>query len=120
MFEICLKRGWSQLSRRTLDLCKMVEKRMWLSMAPLRQFKQMPMEVIKKVEKKDFPWERYFDLNPQEIGELVGIAKVGKLIHKISKVTYIQPITRLLLRVELKITPDFMWDEKVHGTAEAF
>jgi len=54
MFEICLKRGWSQLSRRTLDLCKMVEKRMWLSMSPLRQFKQMPMEVIKKVEKKDF------------------------------------------------------------------
>ena len=51
-------------------------------MSPLRQFKQMPMEVIKKVEKKDFPWERYFDLNPQEIGELVGIAKVGKLIHK--------------------------------------
>ena len=35
-------------------------------------------------------------------------------------VTYVQPITRSLLRVELKITPDFMWDEKVHGTAEAF
>ena len=44
MFEICLKRGWSQLSRRALDLCKMVEKRMWLSMSPLCQFKQMPME----------------------------------------------------------------------------
>ena len=43
MFEICLKQGWSQLSRRALDLCKMVEKRMWLSMSPLRQFKQMPM-----------------------------------------------------------------------------
>ena len=35
-------------------------------------------------------------------------------------VTYVQPITRSLLRVELKITPDFMWNEKVHGTAEAF
>ncbi|PKC16297.1 Sec63-domain-containing protein [Rhizophagus irregularis] len=127
MFEICLKRGWSQLSRRALDLCKMVERRMWLSMSPLRQFKQMPMEVVKKIEKKDFPWERYFDLNPQEIGELVGIPKVGKLIHKfihqfpkLELVTYVQPITRSLLRVELKITPDFMWDEKVHGTAEAF
>src|SRR2546430_1586241 len=60
----------------------MVERCMWLSMSPLRQFKQMPMEVIKKIEKKDFPWERYFDLNPQEIGELVGVPKVGKLIHK--------------------------------------
>ena len=52
MFEICPKRDWSQLSRRVLNLCKMVEKRMWLSMSPLHQFKQMPMEVIKKVEKR--------------------------------------------------------------------
>ena len=78
MFEICLK----PISRRALDLCKMVEKRMWLSMS-LSQFKQMPMEVIKKVEKKDFPWE------------------------------YVQPITRSLLRVELKITHDFMWQTKI-------
>ncbi|THU93124.1 hypothetical protein K435DRAFT_861821 [Dendrothele bispora CBS 962.96] len=35
MFEICLK------------LCKMVEKRMWGSMTPLRQFKGVPMEVIR-------------------------------------------------------------------------
>ena len=28
--------------------------------------------------------------------------------------------SQLLLRVELKITLHFMWDEKVHGTDEAF
>ena len=39
---------------------------------------------------------------------------------KLELVTYVQPITRSLLRVELKITPKFMWDEKVHGMAEAF
>ncbi|CAG8675083.1 6955_t:CDS:2 [Cetraspora pellucida] len=127
MFEICLKRGWSQLSRRALDLCKMVEKRMWLSMSPLRQFKQISSEVIKRIEKKDFPWERYFDLNPQEIGELVGIPKGGKTIYKyvhqfpkLELQTFVQPITRSLLRVELKITPDFQWEEQVHGTGEAF
>jgi len=27
---------------------------------------------------------------------------------------------RSTLRVELTITPDFQWDEKVHGTSEAF
>ncbi|CAG8457348.1 10482_t:CDS:2 [Diversispora eburnea] len=127
MFEICLKRGWAQLSRRALDLCKMVEKRMWLSMTPLRQFKTITMDLIKRIEKKDFPWDRYFDLNAQEIGELVGFPKAGKMIHKyvhqfpkLELQTFVQPITRSLLRVELKITPDFQWDEKVHGTAEAF
>ena len=40
IFEICLRRGWAQLCRKALDLCKMVDKRMWLSMSPLRQVKK--------------------------------------------------------------------------------
>lgn len=32
----------------------------------------------------------------------------------------VQPITRSLLRIDLTITPDFRWDEKVHSGAEAF
>lgn len=32
----------------------------------------------------------------------------------------VQPITRSLLRIDLTITPDFRWDEKVHGGAESF
>ena len=46
---------------------------------------------------------------------------IHKFIHQFPKlelVTYVQPITRSLLRVELKITPDFMWDEKVHIIVE--
>src|ERR1700761_4672470 len=32
----------------------------------------------------------------------------------------VQPITRSLIRVDLSITPDFRWDEKIHGTVENF
>lgn len=42
----------------------------WQSMSPLRQFKKLPEEVIKKIEKKNFPFERLYDLNHNEIGEL--------------------------------------------------
>lgn len=38
-------------------------------MSPLRQFKKLPEEVIKKIEKKNFPFERLYDLNHNEIGE---------------------------------------------------
>jgi pre-mRNA-splicing helicase BRR2 len=34
--------------------------------------------------------------------------------------TLILPITRSTLRIELTITPDFQWDEKVHGSSEGF
>ena len=32
----------------------------------------------------------------------------------------VQPITRSVLRVELVVTPDFRWDDAVHGSAEGF
>ncbi|KAJ3311396.1 DEIH-box ATPase [Blyttiomyces sp. JEL0837] len=127
IFEICLKRGWAQLSRKALDLCKMVERRMWLSMNPLRQFRGVPAEMIMKLERKEFPWERYYDLNPQELGELANMPKAGKQIHKLVHQfpkleiqAQVQPITRSLLRIELSITPDFVYDDKVHGPAEMF
>ncbi|XP_045489788.1 putative U5 small nuclear ribonucleoprotein 200 kDa helicase [Pieris rapae] len=127
IFEIVLHRGWAQLVDKTLALCKMVDRRMWQSMSPLRQFRKMPEEVIKKLEKKNFPWEKLYELGPNEIGELVRAPKLGKMIHKyvhqfpkLELSTHIQPITRSTLRVELTITPDFQWDEKIHGQSEAF
>jgi len=97
----------------------------WQSMSPLRQFKKIPEEVIRKIEKKNFPWERFYDLNPHEIGELIRMPKSGKTIHKyvhqlpkLELSVHVQPITRSTLRVELTITPDFQWDDKVHGQSE--
>lgn len=58
IFEIVLHRGWAQLADKSLALCKMIDKRMWQSMSPLRQFRKMPEEIVKKIEKKNFPWER--------------------------------------------------------------
>eukprot|EP00794_Sanderia_malayensis_P005235 gene5235-5896_t len=126
IFEIVLHRGWAQLTDRAINLCKMIDKRMWLSMTPLRQFKKIPMEVIKKIEKKDFPWERFYDLGHNEIGELIHAPKMGRVVHKflhqfpkVELATNLQPITRSTLSVELTIMPDFQWDEKIHGNAEA-
>ena len=115
-------------------------------MSPLRQFKKLPEEVIKKIEKKNFPFERLYDLNHNEIGEfssssafslvtshptvvisflcisgeLIRMPKMGKTIHKyvhqfpkLDLAVHLQPITRSTLKVELTITPDFQWDDKV-------
>ncbi|KAL5244354.1 hypothetical protein ACI65C_011764 [Semiaphis heraclei] len=127
IFEIVLHRGWAQLADKALSLCKMIDRRMWQSMSPLRQFRKMPEEIVRKIEKKNFPWERLYDLGPSEIGELIRVPKLGKTIHryvhqfpKLELSTHIQPVTRSTLRVELTITPDFQWDEKLHGNSEAF
>ena len=109
-------------------------------MTPLRQFKKLPEDVLKRIEKKDFPWERYYDLGHNEIGELIRMPKMGKSIHKyihqlpkLELAVHIHPVTRWVwfieysfyffsvrstLQVELTITPDFQWDEKTHGNSE--
>ncbi|GAA5923960.1 hypothetical protein JCM1841_000119 [Sporobolomyces salmonicolor] len=127
MFEICLKRGWAALTHKALALCQMVEKRMWGTMTPLRQFKGVPLDVVRRAERKEFPWYRYFDLEPAELGELIGEPRAGRLVHrlvhqfpKLELQAHVQPITRSLLRIELTITPDFQWEESVHGHAELF
>jgi len=127
LHEIVLKRGWAALAERVLNFCKMVDRRMWLSQTPLRQFKGIPEDIIKKIERKDFPWERFYDLQPQEIGELIRFPKMGKAIHRfvhqfprLELSAHVQPITRTVLRVELTITPDFQFEPKIHGSAEPF
>ncbi|KAG9017453.1 DEIH-box ATPase [Tulasnella sp. JGI-2019a] len=127
LFEICLKRGWAVPTRAVLDMCKMVEKKMWSSMTPLRQFPKVRDDIIRKAEGKQFPWHRYFDLQPPELGELIGIQNAGKTVHrlvhcfpKLDLQAHVQPITRSLMRMDLTITPDFQWDERYHGTSQIF
>ncbi|KAJ5766358.1 uncharacterized protein N7511_003974 [Penicillium nucicola] len=127
LFEICLKKGWSSVAKTALDLCKMAEKRMWPTMSPLRQFQHCPRDILQKAERIDVPWGSYFDLDPPRMGELLGMPKAGRvvcdLVSKFPRLevqAQVQPITRSMLRVELTISPNFVWDDEVHGNAQDF
>ncbi|KAK3020100.1 hypothetical protein RJ639_003724 [Escallonia herrerae] len=127
LFEIVLKRGWAPLTQKALNLCKMINKRMWSVQLPIRQFHGISNEMLLKLDRKDLAWERYYDLSSQELGNFVNSGKMGKTLHKfvhqfpkLNLAAHVQPITRTVLRVELTITPDFQWDDKVHGYVEPF
>ncbi|CAD7928197.1 unnamed protein product [Amoebophrya sp. A120] len=131
LFEIALRKGWASLALRCLKWCKMIEKRMWSCQTPLRHFKDhnrnLQEDVLRKLEKKDVPWDKYYDLSPTDLAELIRLPKFGKMLHrlvhqfpKIDLVAYVQPKTRSCLMVELTLTPDFQWDPKIHGGGEIF
>nr|POF26016.1 pre-mrna-splicing factor brr2 [Quercus suber] len=127
MFEIALKKGWAGVAKDALNLCKMAEKRMWPTMSPLRQFPDCSIDIIKKAERMDIPWSSYFDLDPPRMGELLGMSRQGRqvcaMVGKFPRLEVevrIQPMTRSTLRVELTLTPNFEWDDTVHGRAESF
>eukprot|EP00958_Prasinococcus_capsulatus_P026621 scaffold4916_cov371-Prasinococcus_capsulatus_cf.AAC.3 len=127
LFEISLRRGWAALAEKTLNFCKMASRRMWMSQTPLRQFNRISDNALGTIERNELPWERYYDLTSQELGELVHFPKMGKTLHRLVHLlprlelqAHVQPITRAVLRVDLTITADFMWDDATHGSAELF
>ncbi|GMI03497.1 hypothetical protein TrVE_jg11861 [Triparma verrucosa] len=127
LFEIAMNRGWCSLAKQCLSFAKSVQMKIWQSQTPLRQFKNVPEIVAKKLERKDIPWERYVDLKPADLGELVGAPKMGRTLHtlvsqfpRLELQATVQPITRSMLKIELTLTPDFTWDEKVHDYAQLF
>ena len=127
IFEIALKKGWSQVAKLALEMCKMAEKRMWPTMTPLRQFPTCPRDIMQKAERIDVNWSSYFGLDPPSMGELLGMPKAGKLVCQlVDKFPRLEieatprPVTRSLLRLELLIRPNFVWDNDLHGASEAF
>jgi pre-mRNA-splicing helicase BRR2 len=129
LFEIALRRGWSSLARLTLNMSNMVAHRIWRSQSPLRQFKNVPEVVARKLERKsDIEWTRYPDLTSSDLGELVGVPKMGRVLHKLVhqfprleiSAAQIQPITRSMLRIDLALVPAFQFDTNIHGFVQLF
>lgn len=129
LFEIALRRNWSALAKLTLAMSNMVAHRIWRSQSPLRQFKNVPEVVARKLERKsDIEWSRYPDLTASDLGELVGVPKMGRVLHKLVhqfprleiSAAQIQPITRSLLRIDLSLVPAFQFDINIHGFVQLF
>jgi activating signal cointegrator complex subunit 3 len=125
LFEISLKKGWTVLATKLLNFCKMVDRRLWNDIHPLRQFPNLPPSVLDKLEAKKISIESLLEMKPQEIGDLVHNTRAGSLILKCAKAfpqlnleVNMQPITRMILRVQLTVTPNFVWKDTIHGTVE--
>ncbi|BFZ53157.1 Pre-mRNA-splicing helicase BRR2 [Savitreella phatthalungensis] len=127
IFEICLHHRWAQATRLTLETCKMAERGQWQTRTPLAQYPNCPRDVLRRVERKDFPWSRYFELDPQEMFELLGDMNVARKVHamvrqfpRLDVVVNMQPMTRSGFRMQLSITSLFEWDRELHGASQMF
>lgn len=128
LFEISLKKGWASLAYRLLNICKMTEKRLWFSQSPLRQFSVIPEIIIRKLERSsDIQWSQYFDLKPQDLGEMVKIPKMGKTLHKYIHIfpkleiqAVVLPVTKSMIKMELTISCDFQYDTSVLDSSLLF
>ncbi|NWY74718.1 ASCC3 protein, partial [Erithacus rubecula] len=123
LFEIALRKRWPAMTYRLLNLSKVIDKRLWGWVSPLRQFSVLPPSVLSKLEEKNLTVDKMKDMRKDEIGHMLHHVKIGlkvkQCVHQIPSIVMeatIQPITRTVLRVRLNITPDFTWNDQVHGS----
>ncbi|KAI1497345.1 Sec63 Brl domain-containing protein [Biscogniauxia marginata] len=127
LFMIALNRRWGYQCLVLLTLAKSIERRIWPYQHPLHQF-DLPKQVLNQLDaKENLGVVVLRDMEAAEIGQAVHNAGVGKRIAKIvgnfptvSVETEIAPLNRDVLRIKLFITPDFSWNDQVHGTSESF
>ncbi|XP_011865347.1 PREDICTED: activating signal cointegrator 1 complex subunit 3 [Vollenhovia emeryi] len=128
LFEIMLRHNDAIMAGRLLHMAKMFEAQQWSFLTPLRQFDCLYMEVIDKIEARNLEVYRLREMDVREIGNILRDQRAATLVKKCCEqlpeldVEYsLQPITRTILRIRLKLIPRFRWDDKVHGkTSQAF
>ncbi|KAG7922565.1 hypothetical protein KL905_001786 [Ogataea polymorpha] len=128
MLEMALKKGWPRLAVLLMDLCKIIERRLWLTNSPFRQFPKAPFEIIQTTERSMTPWKYYLRLSDEfEVAQALKSERFGRigfeLLQKFPRLTMscqAQPITPSLLKVEAEIIPSWKWDYDIHGWSEQF
>lgn len=102
--------------------------RLWPFRHPLAQF-EIPPLIVKKLEEKDptSSIENMRDLEASEIGHLVQNQGMGPRIAKalenfptLQIDAEIAPLNRDVLRIRLFLTPEFRWNDRIHGNSESF
>ncbi|GJN30699.1 hypothetical protein PR202_gb19029 [Eleusine coracana subsp. coracana] len=114
LFEICLRRGWSEMSSLLLEYCKAVDRKIWPHLHPLRQFDLSP-QILWKLEERNVDLDRLYEMEENEIGALIRFSHQGKSVKQ--HVGYF-PYVNLHATVDLSIAPEFVWKDRYHGMSE--
>ncbi|KAI9174879.1 hypothetical protein LWI28_024049 [Acer negundo] len=126
LFEICLRRGWCEMTLFMLEYCKAVDRQIWPHQHPLRQFdKDLSAEILRKLEERGADLDHLQEMEEKDIGALIRYAPGGRLVKQylgyfpwIQLSATVSPITRTVLKVDLVMTPDFTWKDRFHGAAQ--
>ncbi|AEO66925.1 uncharacterized protein THITE_2115485 [Thermothielavioides terrestris NRRL 8126] len=127
LFMIALNRRWGYQCLVLLTMAKAIEKRIWAFQHPFHQF-DLPKPVLNNLDAKDsLSIESLREMEPAEIGNLVNNYRMGAKIKKLldnfptlSVEAEIAPLNRDVLRIKLYVTPDFRWNDHLHGTSESY
>ncbi|XP_012272228.1 activating signal cointegrator 1 complex subunit 3 [Orussus abietinus] len=128
LFEVMLRKNNAIMAGRLLGMAKMLELQQWDHMSEMRHFHCLSQEIISKIEDRQLTVNKLRDMDVKEIGHFLRDQRAAVLVKKccnefptLEMESNLQPITRTVLRIRLRILPQFQWNDKIHGkNSEAF
>ncbi|XBW36202.1 hypothetical protein QEN19_001783 [Hanseniaspora menglaensis] len=133
LLEISKLKKLSKVTKQLIHIVQYVDKRVWLTNTPLRQF-DLDRSVIKKIEMSYLDWDVLFNKpEDEDLASLFqsmapGLENEKSLIlpclSKFPKLKDInislQPLTKTLYTLTVVFTPSFKWDYKIHKNSISF
>ncbi|XP_055339489.1 activating signal cointegrator 1 complex subunit 3-like [Paramacrobiotus metropolitanus] len=124
VFQMAMYKNYTNLADSALNLCLFVENRMWISDHPLKQLQvDLPLSVYQHLAAKHLTIERLKDLDEVAVGQLVHNRAAGQKVKHFADMyplldveTVTKPIGNGIIQIILRITPNFVWNDKVLGT----
>ncbi|KAI0303873.1 Sec63 Brl domain-containing protein [Russula brevipes] len=128
LLEIAISRKWAGTSAVLMAMSKAIEKRLWPSDHPLKQF-SLKQDVFYGLEKfaDAYSVSDLVRMSPDELGKLVHLNPIhGQAILTAAKqfpavhVSYsLRPLGPDVLKIDARVRSDFSWSSK-HGSVEPF
>nr|XP_054753859.1 activating signal cointegrator 1 complex subunit 3-like [Lytechinus pictus] len=132
LFEIALHEGRPQLASNVLTLTKCIDQQMWSSKNPLRQLQSRDCNRLLNVAGDTFDNSRLATMTSEQIGDIVHefehevskpdriaigtrIKQAVKEFPRLLLDATVQPLSTTVLQIRLKVTPDFVWNDRLQG-----
>ncbi|KAJ3862945.1 Sec63-domain-containing protein [Lentinula novae-zelandiae] len=129
LLEIAISRKWANVSAVLMGMSKAIEKRLWPFDQPLKQF-DLKGDLIYHLESwgDDYSPADLAVMSAEELGELTHLNSIqGKALLNAAKQfptvqiqSVLRPLGSEVLKVVVRLTKQFTWVNKLHGTSEPF
>ncbi|PWN54230.1 Sec63-domain-containing protein [Violaceomyces palustris] len=129
LLEIALNRKWAPTTAALMSMSKAIERRMWPFDHPLSQTSLSPDTIYNLTRWADeVEISELARMPATEIGDMIHLnEKIGGAVKSAARQfpsltieTSLRPITHELLRINVKVSRDFEWSERLHGRSEPF
>lgn len=122
LFDIAIHQNKPSLASMCLRIAQAFEQRIRLSDSFLRQFNDLPINVVETIAQTGMDLQQLRDMDMRDLGHLVRNHRIASNLKycidsfpAVEIESTLHPITRGVLRIKLFITPCFVWNDKFNG-----